>query len=33
MTRFRDEYNLDDSAEAAARSFGDVDAETLLKDY
>ena len=33
MNRFRDEFDLDDSAEAAAHSFGDVDAETLVKDY
>jgi len=33
VTRFRDEYDLDDSAEAAARTFGDIDAETLMKDY
>lgn len=33
MTRFRDQFDLDDSVEAAARSFGDVDAETLVKDY
>jgi len=33
MTRFREAFDLDDSAEAAARSFGDIDAETLIKDY
>lgn len=30
---FRDETSLDDSAEAAAARIGDIDAETLLKDY
>lgn len=33
MTRFRDSAPLDDSAEAAAALLGDVDAETLAKDY
>lgn len=33
MTRFRDEFDLDDSVEAAASAFGDVDAEPLIKDY
>lgn len=33
MTLFRDAAALDDSAEAAATRFGDVDAETLVKDY
>ncbi|MFV9672718.1 MAG: nucleotidyl transferase AbiEii/AbiGii toxin family protein [Acidimicrobiia bacterium] len=33
MTRFRDEFDLDDSVEAAAQAFGNVDAETLVKDY
>ena len=33
MTLFRDSAPLDDSAEAAAKLVGDVDAETLIKDY
>ena len=33
MTRFRDRFDLDASVEAAARLFGDVDAETLVKGY
>lgn len=33
MTRFRDSAPLDDSAEAAAALMGDVNAETLVKDY
>jgi len=33
VTLFRDSAPLDDSAEAAAALIGDVDAETLIKDY
>lgn len=33
MTLFREAESLDDTAEAAAASLGDVDAETLVKDY
>ena len=33
MRLYRDKASLDDSAEAAAALIGDVDAETLIKDY
>jgi hypothetical protein len=33
VTLFRDSAPLDDSADAAAALVGDVDAETLIKDY